>query len=335
MLKTGEKKKSVSVVIPNYNGAQLLHQNLPLLYEALAACQLDYEVIIPDDASTDDSRAFLARHYPGIQVVPHARNQGFAANINAGIRLAQKDLVFLLNSDIALTPDYFQPLLPYFEDPDTFGVTGRILAMDSDTLQDGAKYPDYRYGHIRSTLNFIVEGPQQAGSKVPTFFMSGANILADRHKLLELGGFNELFSPFYSEDVDLGLRAWRLGYACYFEHQAVCRHPNSVTINKYNSKRKVNIIARRNKLQLHYLHLQGAELYYWFGMQVLKTGGRLLALDRKHLKSFRLFLENLPALRQSKRHFAALQKQRGLDLSLQDIVDKITSLLAPYRIRKF
>jgi GT2 family glycosyltransferase len=325
--------KRVSVVIPNYNGQALLEKNLPLLYRALQAAGLTYEIIIPDDASTDGSVAFLKARYPDIRVVEHPRNQGFATNINAGIRLARLELVFLLNSDIELTPDYFLPLLPYFQDPATFGVTGRIIAMDSDTIQDGAKYPDYAFGNIRSTVNFVLAAP--AAAKVPTFFMSGANILADRHKLLELGGFNELFSPFYSEDVDLGLRAWRLGYACYYEHQAICRHPNSVTINKYNSRRKVNVIARRNKFYLHYLHLQGAELTYWFCLQLLKTLGRLLALDTKYLESFRLFLDTLPAAARSKQDFAALQSRRGVALSLQQVRRRITGSLAAYRIRKF
>lgn len=328
-------KKSISVVIPNYNGQQLLRQNLPLLYEALATAGLAHEVIVPDDASSDDSVAFLKTRYPQVLVVEHQQNRGFAANINAGIRRASMDLVLLLNSDIALTPAYFLPLLAYFDDPQTFGVTGRILAMDADILQDGAKYPDYRYGHIRSTVNFIVEGHQAPGFRVPTFFMSGANILADRLKLQELGGFNELFSPFYSEDVDLGLRAWRLGYACYYEHQAICRHPNSVTINKYNSRRKVHIIARRNKLYLHYLHLQGLELYTWFGLQLLKTLGRLLAFDTRHLQSLRLFLATLPEVSQAKKDFASLQARHGVDYSLQDICRKITAAIAPYRIHKF
>lgn len=328
-------KKSISVIIPNYNGEQLLGKNLPLLYRALAAAGVQYEIIIPDDASTDNSVAFLHEHYPDILVVEHRQNQGFATNINAGIRLAGKDLVFLLNSDIELTPDYFRPLLAYFDDPKTFGVTGRIIAMDSDTIQDGAKYPDYGYGNIRSTRNFVLEDPAGQPRKVPTFFMSGANILADRRKLWELEGFNELFSPFYSEDVDLGLRAWRLGYACYYEHKAVCRHPNSVTINKYNSKRKVSIIAKRNKLYLHYLHLQGFELCYWFGVQLLKTLGRLLVLDQKHVKSLHLFWQNLPAAAQAKRRFAALQQKHRVRLSLRDVRQHITSSIATFRIRKF
>jgi GT2 family glycosyltransferase len=328
-------KKSVSVVIPNYNGVGLLRQNLPMLYEALQAAGLAFEIIIPDDASTDDSLVFLQQHYPDIKVVAHTRNQGFASNINAGIRIAAKDLVFLLNSDIALTPDYFKPLLAYFDDPSTFGVTGRILGMDSDKIQDGAKYPSYHFGEIRSTGNFLLQEPVEPGCKIPTFFMSGANILADRRKLWELGGFNERFSPFYSEDVDLGLRAWRLGYACYYEHRAVCRHPNSVTIKKYNSRRKVRIIAKRNKFYLHYLHLDNLELFYWFALLLTKTLGRLLVLDRKHLASVKQFLQTLPAIARQKSAFQQLQRQHQVSLSVKDIQKKILSQLAGRPLTRF
>jgi GT2 family glycosyltransferase len=335
MLQPREKKKSVSVVIPNYNGEALLRQNLPLLYRALTTAGLEFEVIIPDDASTDGSLAFLRHHYPDIRVLAHPRNQGFAANINAGIRQARRDLVLLLNSDIALPPDYFTFLLPYFDDPNTFGVSGRIIALDSDQIQDGAKYPDYRFGAIGATLNFIPEGAAPRGKKMPTFFMSGANILADRAKLAVLGGFNELFSPFYSEDAELGLRAWRLGYACYYEHRAICRHPNSVTIKKYNSQRRIRIIAKRNKFYLHYLHLQGWELAWWFVLLALKTLGRLLVLDRPHLQSVKLFFQTLPAIRQAKKDFAALQRRYGATRTVRDVRNLILDQLAGLPIRKF
>jgi GT2 family glycosyltransferase len=146
-------KKSISVVIPNYNGEQLLQKNLPLLYQALNTANLEYEIIIPDDASTDNSIHFLKNNYPQIILVRNKTNSGFATNINSGIRKATKELVFLLNSDIELTPDYFLTLLPYFQDNKTFGVTGRIIGIDSDEIQDGAKYPQYTFGNIKSTIN--------------------------------------------------------------------------------------------------------------------------------------------------------------------------------------
>jgi len=135
-------KHSISVVIPNYNGKDLLETNLLSVYKALQFSEIsDFEILIPDDASTDSSVNFIKTNYPDIILVENEINKGFAGNTNIGILKSQKDLVLILNSDVKLTDGYFTHLLKYFDKPDTFGVTGRIVGLDSDRIQDSAKYP--------------------------------------------------------------------------------------------------------------------------------------------------------------------------------------------------
>ncbi|MFY7786324.1 MAG: glycosyltransferase family 2 protein, partial [Thermoflexibacteraceae bacterium] len=188
---------SISVVIPNYNGRDLLAQNLPSVFEALAKAQVDSEIIVADDASTDDSVAFLQTHYPEIIVVVSQQNKGFASNINAGIFKATKDLVFALNTDVRLTADYFLPLLDYFKHPNTFGVSGRVVGWDNDQLQDAAKFPVYSLKGIGGGTNYIPidllstnhNHTSTKSSFIPSIFLSGSNALIDRQKLMELQGF--------------------------------------------------------------------------------------------------------------------------------------------------
>ncbi|MDB5151144.1 MAG: glycosyltransferase, partial [Mucilaginibacter sp.] len=118
--------KGISVVIPNYNGTKLLTQNLPSVYTALKNSALPYEVIISDDASTDDSVAFIKTNYPDVILISNSENSGFSVNINKGIAAAKLELVLLLNSDIKLDEHYFEPQLKYFDKPGTFGVMGKI-----------------------------------------------------------------------------------------------------------------------------------------------------------------------------------------------------------------
>lgn len=327
--------KSISVVIPNFNGEGLLKRNLPFLYEALKIADAEYEIIIPDDASSDNSVAFLKTHYPDIIVIANPRNQGFGTNINSGIRVATKNLVFILNSDIELTPYYFAPVLRHFSDEKVFGVMGRIIGLDSDVIQDAAKYPAYQFTNINATINYRLASDQNNNAALPSFFLSGANALVDRVKLAELGGFSELYSPFYFEDVDLGLRAWRLGYTCLYEHEAVCRHPNSVTIKKYNSNDRVKIVAKRNKMFLHFMHLNGLELYSWFALLLIKVLGRALMLDKKFIKSFRAFYQNLPAARNAKQEFKDLQNRKGVPISVAQVRENILASIKDYPIIKF
>jgi GT2 family glycosyltransferase len=323
--------RSISVVIPNYNGKELLEANLPAVYHALHTSGItDYEIIITDDASSDNSVKFIQTKYPYILLIENATNQGFAGNTNAGIFKASKELILILNSDVVLTTEYFNPLLSYFDKPDTFGVMGLITSLDSDKIQDGAKYPDYSFGNIKTSMNYLCTEK----TSLYTFFMSGANALVDRKKIVELGAFSELYNPYYSEDVDLGLKAWRAGYKCYFEQKAVCKHPNSATIEKEPSK-KVKIIAKRNKMYLPFIHLQNTELAYFLVVLFLKAFFRIFLLDINYLKSYYLFLTSINKCRTAKAAIAALQKKKNISITVRNVVDEIKRNIPKKGIEKF
>lgn len=207
--------KSVSVVIPNYNGRHLFEKYLPYLYAALKKSQLAFEIIVPDDASQDDSVVFLRSEYPDIQVLENKNNLGFAGNCNRGIAAAKMDLIFLLNNDVKLTENYFDHLLPYFESENTFGVMGALTTESDGTLQDGAKFPQWKGHQLNFTLNYVYKNPDL---KAESLFLSGANALVDRKKIQLMGGFDEIFNPFYFEDAELGVRSWRCGWKNYYIH---------------------------------------------------------------------------------------------------------------------
>jgi len=241
---------SISVVIPNYNGSEILVETIRCAIKALETSQVtDYEIIVSDDASVDDSIQVIKANFQDVLVIQTLHNTGFAGNVNRGIFKAQKELIFLLNSDVHLTEGYFTSLIPMFANEKTFGVMGAI--KDAETLknQDGAKYPKIILYNIESNKNIMSE-------KVilPTFFLSGANALIRASYLKKIGGFCELFNPYYSEDVELGIRAWRMGWELYFQPQAICFHETSSTIKKIDSQ-SVQLIAKRNKYILHSLHL--------------------------------------------------------------------------------
>ena len=309
--------KSISVVLPNYNGASLLKENLPYVYEALRSSSIgDFEVIVADDASTDDSIVFLEQHYSEIKIIKNTKNKGFSSNVNSGIFAAEKELVLILNTDVKLSDDYFIPLLPYFEHADTFGVTGRIMSMDASKIQDGAKFPSVSFGSIIATKNYISDQRQCLYS----LFLSGANALVDRKKLLEIRAFNTLFDPYYFEDVDLGLTAWQMGYKLYYVHDVVCYHPNSATINKQPSL-KVKRIAKRNKLLLHYLHLNTFAWTYFIVLFILKMCGRMLIFDMFYYKVLRDFLSIRREAQARRTRFKHIRKQTLGDMKKTILTD--------------
>lgn len=325
--------KGISVVIPNYNGKDLLKQILPALYVALQQSSLPYEIIISDDASRDGSVAYLQQQFPEITLITSANNSGFSPTINRGIFKTKYDYVLLLNSDVLILPDYFSRQLQYFEKPDTFGVMGRIVGWDDDIIQDGGKYPAFHGAKIKTSGNFI---PLNEGDNgwFYSMYLSGANALVDRKKLLLLEGFDEIFAPFYVEDFELSVRAWRLGWKCYYEHNAVCRHKVSASIKSKETKDFVNTIYYRNKMYLHAIHLQGIRLVLWYAQLIPETLIRLITFRTYYLKAMIKFFSNRKSMLRSKERFESLKGENNL-LSIKEVAALITSSLEKKSIKRF
>lgn len=319
-------QKSISVVIPNYNGVKLFPETLPTVFTALQTIQLPNEVIVADDGSTDGSVEFLQKNFPQVKIISHKKNSGFSVTANNGIRSAQYDLILLLNSDVKLEPDYFGSQLKYFEHEDTFGVMGRIIGWNDDEIQDGAKYPLFHNVKIKTSVNYILQNEQEMKNGLFTMYLSGANALLDRKKFLLLDGFNELFSPFYVEDYELSLRAWRLGWKCYYEHNAVCRHQVSTTMKSKEKANYIRKIYNRNKMYLHAVHLNKKARLLWMFQLMAEVFIQSLLLKFYYSKAFLYFLKNYEKARASRKRFQQMagdKKIRSVNEVAQMIVNSV------------
>lgn len=314
--------KGISVVIPNYNGVSLFAETLPPLFAALEKSALPWEVIVVDDCSTDNSVAYLNKEFPGVKVVRSEVNKGFSPTINKGIRVARYDLVHLLNSDVKLMEDYFVHLIPYFDKADTFGVMGQIVNWNDDRIQDGAKLPTFEGAKIKTFKNFLPsETPVEGG--LYTMYLSGAETLVSKEKLLKLGGFDEIFAPYYIEDYELSLRAWRLGWKCYYDHRAVCRHKTSSSIKSKSRKKHIQTIYYRNKMFLHAIHLSRFQMLIYFPQIFFECLIRVVSFRFHYVKSIYLFFRERGKCKESKARFEKLAKETGTSLSVGEVADKI------------
>ena len=328
------RPKGISVIIPNYNGIQLLNEILPSVTQALFATGLPNEIIISDDCSTDDSLKMIAEKYPEIILIESTTNKGFSPTINKGIFASKYEYLLLLNNDVKLEADYFKPLLRYFELPDTFGVMGRIIGWNDNRIQDGGKYPEFHGAKIKTSGNYIPVSDTHNGHMY-SMYLSGANALVSGEKLIQLGGFDELFAPFYVEDFELSVRAWRLGWKCYYEHEAICRHKLSVTIKSKNKKKYINRIYYRNKMYLHAIHLEGIELFFWYLQLFPEIAIRLLSGRFYFLQSFADFLSTLKKMKASKLTFNQLASAKGKLISFKKTVKAIQQSLSEKNIKRF
>src|ERR1035441_7504553 len=125
-----------TVVIPNWNGKDLLAKYIPSIRVALAGNPAN-EILVVDNGSSDGSADFLRENFPEVTVLALPENLGFGGGSNAGFRAARNEIVVLLNSDMRVAADFLAPLLEGFGDAEVFAVSCQIYFTDPARLQIG------------------------------------------------------------------------------------------------------------------------------------------------------------------------------------------------------
>ena len=326
--------KGISVVIPNFNGINLLPEILPPLYLELKKTNLPFEVIVSDDCSTDSSVSFIKKNFPEIILLESEINQGFSKTINKGIFIAQYGYLFLLNSDVKLTENYFSNQFKYFEKQDTFGVMGRIIGWDDDKIQDGGKFPSFHGVKIKTNVNYFPVLPNE-NDQLYSMYLSGANAFVDRNKIIALNGFDEVFSPYYVEDYELSLRAWRMGWKCYYDHISVCRHKTSTTIKTKSKKYFIKSIYYRNKIFLHFIHLSELKLFFWYFQLFFETLFSIFTGKFYFLKSLQLFFRDYKKAKSSKMKFKNILNKQKISFSVEQVAKIVLNNISNISFNSF
>jgi len=240
---TAPNHTSATVVIPNWNGRDLLQKYLPSAVEALTGNPHN-EVIVVDNASTDGSAQFVRNHFPSVRVLELPENIGFGGGSNAGVAAAQNDIVVLLNSDMRVERDFLPPLLEPFADEDVFAVSCQIFFSDPDKLREetGLTQAWWENGglRVRHRLDNAVD------RAFPCLYGGGGSCAVNRAKFLELGGFDEIYRPFYLEDTDLGFNAWKRGWKVLYQPKSIVYHEHRGTIGKKFSENYINGVLKKN-----------------------------------------------------------------------------------------
>lgn len=320
------------MVLPNYNGKKLMEVYLPSVMIALKNADIPYEVIIVDDCSKDDSVVFIQQHYPEVKLVVNGKNVGFAGTCNRGIKEATMELTLLLNSDVQLSPDYFAGQWKYFEHADTFGVMGRIMSKDGEYIEDAARILFYLGCRIKANRFYYNENAEEWAY---TAYLSGANALVDTAKLKELNGFDEIYSPFSSEDSDLSTRAWLLGWKCYYEHSSVCYHQVSASIKKNIKSRLVSTVYFRNRFIFQQIHLSGIRAYLLpLYILVVEVMAKMLIGKIWIWESYREYLEMSEQIRTSKEKLSSLKDKHASSLNIDDIMGIIRDSISNRQVVK-
>jgi GT2 family glycosyltransferase/glycosyltransferase involved in cell wall biosynthesis len=234
-----------SIVIPNWNGRDLLEKYLPAVMTA-AQQNPGNEVIVVDNGSSDGSADFLRTHFPDIRVVALPENLGFGGGSNRGFEAAKNDIVVLLNSDMRVEPGFLGPLLAGFTDSDIFAVSCQIYLTDPAKRREETGLTEGCWEH--GGLQVGHREDAKVLTTFPCFYAGGGSSAFDRRKFLELGGFDELFTPFYLEDTDLGYLAWKRGWKVLYQPASVVYHEHRGTIGREFNARDIDSVLKKNFL---------------------------------------------------------------------------------------
>jgi len=237
------KQMEISIIIPNWKGKHLLKQNLPILFKSIGLTSYTIEVIVVDDGSKDGSVEFLEAKFPEVKLVVHEDNQGFSKACLSGVNAAKGKVVVLLNSDVQVCGDFISPLIRFFKYYDTFSVSPLVLNENGDISSVSLRIPYVKRGKLKSLKN-----NKNISCAKFSLYCSGGSVAYSREKFLALGGFNQIYFPFYLEDREIGMRAWRRGWKSYVEPKAKVIHPQGKTINTNFNKKYIDRIKKRNEI---------------------------------------------------------------------------------------
>ncbi|MBI3649986.1 MAG: glycosyltransferase [Acidobacteria bacterium] len=230
-------------------------------------------------------------------------NKGFSAACNKGIAAARYPLILLLNNDVEIAADAIAPLVENFADEKVFAAHCRVVDLTSGREVGTGKVGAFASGFIRVHQSYATREDAKSPINSPFFsmFAGGGAAMFDRQKFLAVGGFEDLLSPFYWEDVELSYRAWKRGYTIVYEPRSLARHRLSSTIAKLN-QRRVRMIEQRNRLIYHWIHLHDGVLLtshlLWVALLALLAP---LRLQPSFLLSVSAAVKRLPQIRQRRR----------------------------------
>ncbi len=251
---TARVSNLISVIIPNWNGAQ----HLPVCLDSLHRQTYPYlEVIVIDNASQDNSLQILDR-YPGVGVLALGKNRGFTGACNLGFRVACGEIQVLLNNDTAVAPGWLEAIADAFARYPKVGlVASKMLLFDRrDTFHTAGDYVTLDgLAHNRGVWQ---KDEGQYDDPAYVFSACGGSAAYRKTMLDEIGRLDDDF--FFSfEDVDLAWRAQLAGWRCLYVPQAVVYHKlkasgGGVTASFYDGRNRIYTLVKNYPADLWRRH---------------------------------------------------------------------------------
>jgi len=213
----------ISVIIANYNGKILLEKCLESLFKVNYD---NFEVILVDNNSTDQTVDFITKNYPSIILIKLDSNKGFAEPNNIGAKIAKGEHLLFLNNDTIVTPNFISELVKIMENDTKVAICQSLLLKLDGSVDSSGDFID--------NLGVVYNSKTKTDQIREISSARGASMLVRSSIFKKLDGFDEKFFVSF-EDVDLGWRTWILGYRVFLAPKSIVYHLGGTTIKKIKS----------------------------------------------------------------------------------------------------
>jgi GT2 family glycosyltransferase len=220
------------------------------------------------------------------------------------VAYAKTEILIILNSDVQPEPDFIAPLVQPLQDTTVFSVSPLILNESGDVSGFSLNNYSIQFGRLKR----LRQAWNQHLSKNTRFslYASGGSMAVRKSMFLALDGFLPIFKPFYGEDFDLGIRAWRRGWSTLLEPSSVIVHQESGSIKENHARKRIRRTLQRNKLLVEWLHLPSGMLALTAPLRLLlRILVKILIADIGHLQAVYEALTRLPEVWRLRQSFAA------------------------------
>lgn len=264
--------KKIAVVILNWNGVKLLEQFLP----SVVQFSPEATVYVADNASTDDSVAFVKANFPTVQIVRNSANFGFAEGYNEALKEIDAEIYALVNSDIEVTEKWLKPIIDTFEaEPNTAIIQPKLLDFKNKAYFEyagaaGGYIDKYGYPYCRGRVFDTVEKDLgQYDNDCEIFWASGACFFIRSSVYKELNGFDAAFFA-HQEEIDLCWRTLNKGYKIKYKYESIVYHVGGATLQQGNPKK--TFLNFRNSLLMLSKNLPQNKLFTILFIRMILDG---------------------------------------------------------------
>lgn len=295
----------VSIVIPNWNGKHLLQKHLGNVIRFSPSC----EIVVTDDGSVDGSMEYVRKQYPQVICVEHPVQTGFAPNVNRGVKQSSGDIIILLNTDVEPEKGWLDQLLAHFQDPKVFAVG----ALEKSHEKDGIVLRGR--GLSKWEKGFFVHSKGDV-DKTDTAWVCGGSGAFRKSIWDKLGGMDELYAPFYWEDIDLSYRALKAGYTLVFEPNSIIHHWHEQgAIKSSYTAEDVKKIVIRNQFIFHWKNITDKQLLLFHCLRLCALiVHSVIKNDRTTLHGFWDAVSLLSVIRKKRKSGKGLNRKKDMDI---------------------